>query len=248
MINFSLLGQGPTFESALRSYGSGQEMRRQSNVRNALLQNKDDPTKAAADLIANGELEQGIALQDRGRVMQERQTRKDVLGGYGSDPTGARNQAMQSGDMQLIAQVSQMDEQQRAIAAQNADELGAVALALRQQPPEARKAALQAPQMQEWLASRGFKPEQIATFDPTDENLDAIAAQSMSVKEILAQQKMEADAAFDREKFEETKRHNRASEGVADKNADSRRITATKPRASGGKKAGGFTINDVKWD
>lgn len=245
-LDFSLLGQGPTFESALRSYGTGQEMRRQSNVRNALLQNKDDPVAAAPDLIANGELEQGLALQDRGRALKVEQTRKDVLGGYGQNPDDARSTAMQSGDMQLMAQIQNMDERQRQIAAQNADELGAVALALRQQPPEARKMALQSPQMREWLAGRGFKPEQIDGFDPSDANLDAIAAQSMSIKDILAQQKLEADAKFDREKFEETKRHNRATEGVAGQNAESRRISATKPRASGGK--GGYSINDVKWD
>lgn len=232
MLDFSLLGQGPTFESALKSYGQGQEMRRQSNVRNALLQHKDDPTAAAPDLIANGELEQALALQDRKRGLDAEATRKRVLGGYGTDPGAARTEAMGSGDMQLIGQIQQMDAHQRQVAAQNADEMAAVALALKNAPPEQRKATLSSPQLSEWLALKGFKPEQIATFDPTDANLDAIIAQGSTLKELLAQYKDERAAQFEGKKFEETVRHNKATEGVAVSNAESRRISATKPRAA----------------
>lgn len=237
MLDFTLLGQGPTFENALKAYGQGQDMRRQSNVRNALLQHKDDPTGAASELIANGELEQGLALQDRKRGLDAEATRKRVLGGYGTDPSAARSEAMGSGDMQLIGQIQQMDASQRQIAAQNADEMAAVALALKNTPPEQRKATLTSSQMSEWLASKGFKPEQIATFDPTDANLDAIVAQGSTLKDLLAQFKDERTAAFETKKFDETVRHNKATEGTADKNADSRRISATKPRSSGGKRA-----------
>jgi len=232
MLDFSLLGQGPTFENAFRAYTSGKENRRQTNVRNALTAHKDDPTAAAPDLIANGELEQGLALQDRKRALDTDATRKRVLSSYGATPEVARTEAMGSGDMQLIAQVQQMDAAQRQVAAQNADELGAVALALKQQSPEARKAALTSPQLSEWLASKGFKPEQIATFDPSDANLDAIIAQGSTLKDLLAQYKDERAAEFEGKKFDETVRHNKATEGVAATNAQSRRITATKPRAA----------------
>lgn len=249
MLDFTLLGQGPSFENAFRSYSAGKEDRRQSNIRNALLAHKNDPTAAAADLIEAGYLEQGLALQDRKRALDADATRKRVLGGYGSDPDAARKDAMGSGDTQLIGQIQQMDAQQRQVAAQNADELGAVALALKQQPPEARKAALQNPQLSQWLTSKGFKPEQIAGFDPSDANLDALIAQGSTLKDLLAQYKDERATAFEGKKFDETVRHNKATEGVAVTNAESKRITANKPRAAGKTaKPGSYSASEVKWD
>lgn len=234
MLDFSLLGQGPTFESALRSYSSGKEMRRQDDVRNALIQNKDNPEAAAPALIAAGELEQGLALQDRGRALRKEAERQRVLSQYATDPQAGGKMAMATGDADLIGQIQKMDANQRQIAAQNADELASVALALKNAPPEQRRVVLSSPQMQEWLASRGFKPEQIAAFDPSDANLDAIVAQGSTLKDLLAQYKDERTAEFEGKKFEETVRHNKATEGVAATNAQSRRITATKPRAGSG--------------
>jgi hypothetical protein len=232
-LDFSLLGQGPQFDNALTSFKSGQEDRRQTNVRNALTQYKDNPEMAAPELIANGQVEAGLKLQDRGKAQREEASRRDVLSGYAEDPTKARQGAMASGDADLIDQVSKMDANQRQVAAANADELASVALALKNAPADQRKALIQSPQMAEFLVSKGFKPEQIASFDPTDQALDGIIAQGTSLKDLLAQYKDERTAGFEGKKFDETVRHNKATEGVAGKNADSRRISATRPRASG---------------
>lgn len=233
-LDFSLLGQGPTFENALRAYSAGREDRRQTNIRNALTANKDNPEAAAPDLIANGELEQGIALQDRGRALRKEEDRKRTLVQYATDPAGAAKAAAQTGDVELMGQIQRMDEAQRQVAEQNAADIATVGYALKQQPPEARKAVIQSPQMQQWLLSKGFTQEQIASFDPTDQALDAIIAQGTTLKDMLSQKRLEQQDEFERERFEETKRHNKATEGVAAQNADSRRISATRPRASGG--------------
>lgn len=227
-LDFSLLGQGPQFENALSAYKQGGVDRRQSNVRNALAAHKDDPTQAAPDLIANGELETGMALQDRGKANAKEATRKRVLGGYTADPAAARTEALSSGDTELYNQVAKMDDNQRAVAAQHAEDIASVGYALKQIPPSKRKGIIASPQMVQFLQDKGFKPDQIASFDPTDENLNAIISQGSSLKELIAQTKAEGDAAFERDKFGETIRHNKATEGVAATNAGANVTRANK--------------------
>lgn len=233
-LDFSLLGQGPQFGNALTAYKTGQEDRRQTSVRNALMQYKDNPEMAAPDLIAAGELETGLKLQDRGKAQRVEAERKRLISGYGADPAASRQGAMATGDEGLIKTISEMDDNQRKVAAANADEVASVAFALKNMPVEARKAQIQSPQMAEFLASKGFKPEMIASFEPTDEALDGIIAQGTSLKDMLAAQREDRTAKYQQERLDEDRRHRMTMEGFAGQNADSRRITATRPRASGG--------------
>lgn len=235
-LDFSLLGQGPQFGNALTAYKTGQEDRRQTSVRNALMQYKDNPEMAAPDLIAAGELETGLKLQDRGKAQRQDAERKRLISGYGADPAASRQGAMATGDVDLINQISQMDENQRKVAATNADNLASVGMAVMEnyKTPEERRAWAMQPQNTEFLGTMGFKPEQIAAFPWDDAALKTVVGQALTVTERIAQMREERAAEFEGKKFEETVRHNKATEGVAGQNADSRRITATRPRASGG--------------
>lgn len=242
-LDFSLLGQGPDFGNALTSYRAGQLDRRQTNVRNALTQYKDDPTKAIPDLIANGDMETASALRTQQRQDREdqrgeaqRATRTGVLGGYGTDPTKARQDAMASGDVDLVKMVSEMDDNQRTVAAQNADNLASIGMAVlnNYKTPEERKAWALQPQNTEALQRMGMKPDQIAAFTWDDAAIQTVIDQALTVTEVLAREKAKSDAAFRDRDFEEKVRHNRATEGFAGQNADTRRITATRPRAASG--------------
>lgn len=239
-LDFSLLGQGPDFNNALTSYRAGKEDRRQSNVQNALMQYKENPDIAASDLIANGEIETGMRLQDRAETKSREAERKRVLSAYGTDPAGARTWAMATGDADLIDQVSKLDANQRAAAATNADNLASVGMAVMEnyKTPEERKAWAMQPQNTEFLVTMGFKPEQIAAFPWDDAALKTVIGKALTVTERIAQMREERTAEFEGKKFDETVRHNKATEGVAGQNAESRRISATRPRAgsSGGMK------------
>lgn len=235
-LDFSLLGQGPQVANALAMASQGRQDRQQSNVRNALAAHKDDPSLAAPELIANGEVEMGTRLEDRGIKQRQTAERSRLLGQYGTDPTAARTGALATGDAELINQISTMDANQRAVAAKNADDLASVGFALKNLPIDQRKATLQSPQMTEFLASKGFKPEMIAAFDPTDANLDGIIAQGTSLKDMLAQAREDRTVKFQDRQQTETERANRERENIGRTNAGANAARANKPSATSTKR------------
>tara|TARA_R100000951_G_scaffold19244_3_gene16012 strand:- start:757 stop:1986 length:1230 start_codon:yes stop_codon:yes gene_type:complete len=87
----------------------------------------------------------------------------------------AQRLALGSGDAGIITnfqnQIAGLDQASRDAATGRAEALGGLAISLAQQPYEARVNALQTPQVQDFLRGNGFSPEQIASFDPTDANI-----------------------------------------------------------------------------
>lgn len=108
--------------------------------------------------------------------------------------------------MALRQQLDQMDEKQRAKLIEAQDTLHDVAVATAGMPYDKRKAFIQS--QAPFLANHYVTPDQIAGFDPTDENLDYVRAHALGVKGVAEL----ADKAAARA---ETARHNRATEGNA---------------------------------
>lgn len=208
-INWGLIANTPNvFEVGLQGFQAGQQANAQRQ-RQALIQKQADREEA--------QYQAGLDAAAR---------RKTALATYATDPSAGRKQALEAGDFDLVDQINKLDASQRELVAKNNADVAAFAATLKNTPLEARKTMLTNPRNVEFLTQRGFTPEQIAGFDPTDQALDSVIAQGMKVGEILAQQNAdrdfglrktdtEADNARADAQFAETKRSNRVNEGYA---------------------------------
>ena len=246
-INWGAL-QTPDFAgNALRYRRAGEEDGRETATRNALKGYGTNPDGAIQDLMG---IDPDAAMKLRNqqrqdqefqRGQQERETRQSVLKGYGTDPKASRQSAMESGDPELINQISQMDADQRKIAADNAEGVASFAYSLKGMTPEARKAQLQNPQNVQFLTSKGFTPEQVAGFDPTNEALDAIIGQGMSMREMLAAQREDRTADAEQRRLDLTEEYNRGRLAIGQTSAGANVTRANKPPAARG--GGGATTS-----
>ena len=115
--------------------------------------------------------------------------------------------------MDTLKLIDGMDESQRKQARDRAEVLASAAYSLRQVPYAQRAQRLAA--MVGQLGAYGITPEQLQGFDPTDAAIDAQIAGALSVKEQIEQANKARDDARLQAQFEETRRHNRASEANA---------------------------------
>ena len=239
-INWGAL-QSPDFAgNALRYRRAGEEDGRAIATRNALKSYGTNPDGAIQDLMGV-DPDAAMQLQDRQRqdqerqrVTQEREARKGVFAGYGTDPAASRQAAMATGDPELIRQIAEMDAEQRKVAADNAEGVASFAYSLKGMTPEARRAQLQNPQNIEFLAKKGLKPEQIAGFDPTDDALDAIIGQGMTVREMLTAQREDRVAEAEQRRLDLTEEYNRGRLAIGQTNAGANVTRANKPPAARG--------------
>lgn len=125
-------------------------------------------------------------LRREGEV-QESQVRagKHIAAG---DLPGARAEAAQSGNLDLVSAVNRMTADQRAEAAAQSQTLAPVYNRLRQLPYEQRRAELQ--RIAPALAARGIPAEIIGSYDPTDQNLDSDIALGQTLEQQLDQQRI----------------------------------------------------------
>jgi len=82
------------------------------------------------------------------------------------------------------AAIAGLSPAQRARGAQSAEILAALGAGLKGVPYPARRSVLD--HLTPALAARGLDPAAIASFDPTDDNLDAQANQALSLRAMLA--------------------------------------------------------------
>lgn len=121
--------------------------------------------------------------QQRTQEAQQRAGKRIAAG----DLPGARTEAAQSGDLDLVSAINRMTADQRAEAAAQAQTLAPVYNRLRQIPYEQRRAELQriAPQLQ----ARGIPADVVSTYDPTDGNLDSDISLAQTLEQQMEQQR-----------------------------------------------------------
>ncbi len=115
---------------------------------------------------------------------QQAQSRQQALQQYSTgDASGAKRTALSGGDLETYTALSQLDGEQRKAARERAEQLATLAYGVKRTPYEQRKAVLgsMAPQ----LTELGFQPDQIGSFDPTDEALDAVISQGLTLKDMI---------------------------------------------------------------
>lgn len=200
-------------------YGSDLRDRRQKSEAAAARQRAmnifaSDPAAAERELMALGDIETANQLRTRAREDRTDKARSDATAMYGKgDVEGAQRTAIAAGDFDLAKEISGLDATKRKAAKENAEEIGGFAQAIANVPYEQRKAILQ--QAAPILQQKGFTPEQIAGFDPTDEALRGLVASAMDLKTALDEQDRGRDNARADAQLEETRRSNRTREGIS---------------------------------
>lgn len=139
--------------------------------------------------------------QHSGRVELNRKALAEL---YALDPAMGK---------QMYDLYTSMDDRNRAQVKARAETLAAAAQSLRGLPYEQRRAALM--QMAPTLEPLGLSAEQLQGFDPTDTAIDGISAQVLGLKGLLDKQHQDRTHNLDVEKFGETKKHNRVTEGIS---------------------------------
>lgn len=222
-INFNALQPLDVAGSFYRGQQMGREMRKQDEadqrdqvIRQAFATYDQDP-EGAIKMVMGVDPETGMKLQERYAGEQAAQRRQQITGAYaGGDEQGARQMAIQGGDLDLAKQLGELTKEQREIAKQNAEELLAIGYGLKKyQTVQERQQVFQSiiPE----LRQRGYSDEMLAQAlnSLDDQSLDASLGQAMSIKDLLDREFKTQEFGLKRDQFGETQRHNRATEGNA---------------------------------
>ena len=145
-----------------------------------------DPTRAMNAFTAGAQIGEGIRQRQTQAGLAPLVARGDYQAA--SQFAGERGD-LQSAEMyrqQYADQIAQMDERTKAEAAQRADTLARTAASLRNVPYEQRRMALQ--QSMPVLQSMGIDADMIGQFDPTDQAIDSVLAQTLPLADLLKAQ------------------------------------------------------------
>lgn len=216
-----LVPQRNIFDQVSQGFERGQDMRlqgdkarREAERQKAFNLFATDPQAAEDALMASGDIEAAETLRKR-RLSAAEDARRAKVGGMvqKKDYAGAQAAAIEGGDFDMAKTIGGLNEAQRKAARDRADDLAGFGLGIKGQPYEARKAIIE--QAKPILVEQGFTPEQIAAFDPTDQNIDALVASATDLKTALEEQNRQRDDKRSEEALSETKRSNRTREGIS---------------------------------
>lgn len=230
MVDFSLLGQGPQFKDVLSAFQSGQMARKESDTKNALALYATDP-EGGISALNKVDPVLGFKLRDDYTERKAAADRKAVFAE--ADPTKRASAAQATGDPDTIKAVMSMDAATRAQKKEATDAVGGFVFGLLKSVPyEQRKAAIA--QNMQGLQQAGFTPEQLQSYDPTDDNLHATLSQVQTLDQALSAADKEADNKRADATAAETARHNRASEANQGVTAQASMVRARKLAAGRG--------------
>lgn len=135
---------------------------------------------AAAELYRGGDLTGGEQLQGRARS-------REAGAALTEDPRSAAAIAAAGGDIeqatQLLDWADRADDNARQEATQRAGVMAPILNNVARLPYEQRRAAVTS--QTQALAGIGFTPEQLAAFDPTDDNIRAVSDSVLGLEKVL---------------------------------------------------------------
>lgn len=182
-IDFGALQQPNPFAA----YQQGQEVatkRRQAQARQAAGNVfATDPDQAAQILASSGDLGGAAEIQKIGASRKAAASRSKAATLYaGGDVAGAQNEALASGDSEFLASIKGLSDEQKAAAKERAHNIANVGYGLSKLPYEQRKEKLAyIAAHPETATALNLKPEDITSFDPTDENIRTVVTQSLGL-------------------------------------------------------------------
>lgn len=208
-VNFGLIGQVPGFSDVLAG-AQGVAQQQRSNFLQQL-QMRD--------------LQQG---ETKLRLQQQQLSRRAELGKLAAsgDVGGARRGALSAGDLELADAFGKLDEQQRAMVGNKIKAAGPVLLAASQVPYEQRRQVIGS--AAQGLLAAGWTPQELESFDPTDQAIQGIVAQNRTVEGILSERKDERDFAYRRENDEANRGVTVRGQDISNANAAASRAVAVR--------------------
>lgn len=136
-------------------------------------------------LAAQQRLRQEEQAREQQAMQRQQQTRQAVAGTLaGGDFRGARQTALEGGDLDLVKTIGSLEEQQREVLQAQSETYGALAVSLKGLPAEARRAAFASAAPR--LGQLGFSPEELQGMDLSDAGLTAAIGMATSAKDALA--------------------------------------------------------------
>ncbi len=238
-LNWNLLNTAPVGENAFAHFQAGKEDRRKSDVRNAFARYGSDPEGASQALMAAGEYEGALKLQDR-TAAQATQARRETAyqTAVGGDIKAARAQG--GADLDLQSALDKMEDSQIKAADIKNSKLGAFLYNMEQNVPEDQWPAY----VQRQAAVMELSPEQLAKMDLSRAGIKGYISQAMTLKEQIDASIKNRTLDQGDARIAETGRHNRAAEGVSSGRLGLARSNAAR-RSSGGpaKPPAGFILD-----
>lgn len=171
MIDWGLLQPTNALGSYVSAFEAGRQRGKEKGVESALSRYAADPQGAAAELMKY-DPQLGMTMQADAKRKADEERRRGYGAQFAADPRAAIGAATQAGDFDVAQAFSQMTKEQQAKALEHQQTLAAIGGKLVKMPYDQRVAAMQ--QLGPALVARGFGQEEIAGFDPTDENLQAL--------------------------------------------------------------------------
>jgi len=249
----------PSMTEAIGSYEAGQDRRQQRDGQDRRrqvggLMASGDYAGAARSAMEGGDLELGLSAQKLGAAQAESETRRTIgsLVGAG-DYDGAIKTAFSGGQLELGAEVQGLldkaDEREQAEVQRRAETIArTVAPLMDMKDINARRSYIQ--QNASTLISAGYTPEQLASFEPTDEALAPIFIDAMGlVKYFDEKARRRDDSRADEELGLSRERVgiSRSQVGISAANLAQRQAEHAARQAQGGYGAG-YTPDAIKWD
>jgi hypothetical protein len=135
--------------------------------------------------------QQDAVLQQRQQLLDQQQRSRQVAASAGQhvasgDFSGAGAVAAKSGDLDLMRTIQGLSQEQRQQAAARSQALGGLYVQARQMPYEQRRQFI-ASVRDRLINEIGIPPDQIDSYDPTDQRLDADIATGMTMAQALEQ-------------------------------------------------------------
>lgn len=197
-INWNLLQPVDTGALVGQGFQTGMAMVKHVQTQNALksyLASPDDPQAynalAYLDPGAASTIQQQRLLQRKVMLDQQDRERAVSLGELAvSNPRGAHDEAVASGDFDLAKQFGEMDDANRKRGAEFWQQAGPIAFKLKQTNDPQQRQELWA-QARPILESQGADPAMLDKFDPTnDTQLDAAVTLSQKISDLIDQGKI----------------------------------------------------------
>lgn len=189
-IDFGALKTPDFLGSALAHYDYGRKMRRERDQDEAYRLYDTDPL-AAINVMRRSDPQQARQMRKDYDEAQEMQTRKDIGARALTDPEGATTDALNAGQYDTAAEIAKLTGDARKAARERAELFAQIGYGLKKQPYETRKAILE--RSKTGLIEMGLPEGEIDAFDPTDEALDGIITQGMSLADQLAEENRQRD-------------------------------------------------------
>lgn len=179
--------------NALKASTLGREDGLALAKQNALRQYASDPQGGIQALMAV-DPQSAVVLQKA--QAEQRQQASQVQAGQAAasgDLEGAAKVAYGAGNFDLASKIQGMTKEQRDQASAAFGQLASAAQSVKSIPYEKRKAALA--QMAPSLQPLGISQQQLESFDPTDEHIDAQVRQALGVKGQIDEARKQRDDA-----------------------------------------------------